>query len=224
MRVASLAALAPIAALACSSPATTAPTASPTVRPPTGTTATPTDPPPPKLRLPGDVKPTRYALDLTVVPDQPTAAGRIHIAAEVVRAARVVWLNATDLTIASAEIDGKPVRVVPGGEDFVGLAADRELSAGAHAIDVAFTAPVDRTRSRGLYSEREGNDAYAYTFFEPIDARRAFPCFDEPNYKVPWQLTFHVKADHVALANAPVVRETPETGGMKKVEIAESKP
>jgi hypothetical protein len=50
------------------------------------------------------------------------------------------------------------------------------------------------------------------------------PCFDEPSYKVPWQLTFHVKAEHVALANAPVVRETPEGGGMKKVEIAESKP
>ncbi|MEO8705862.1 MAG: M1 family metallopeptidase, partial [Kofleriaceae bacterium] len=110
------------------------------------------------------------------------------------------------------------------GPQMIGLVANRELDKGPIAIDVAFTTPMDRTRSRGLYTEKEGADTYAYTFFEPVDARRAFPCFDEPAYKVPWQLTFHVKADHVALANAPVVRETPERDGMKRVELAESKP
>ncbi|HET7501641.1 MAG TPA: M1 family metallopeptidase, partial [Kofleriaceae bacterium] len=182
------------------------------------------DPAPPALRLPGDVRPTRYALELTVVPERPAAAGRIHIAAEVVRATRVVWLNATGLTIERATLGGRPARVIPGGEDFVGLAIGRELPPGALAIEVAFSAPIDRERSRGLYSERDGKDAYAYTFFEPIDARRTFPCFDEPVYKVPWQLTFHVRADHVALGNAEVVRETPEPGGMKRVELAVSRP
>jgi aminopeptidase N len=182
------------------------------------------DPAPPELRLPGDVKPTRYDLDLTIVPEQPTTTGRVRIAAEVVRPARVVWLNASGLTIGRAELDGKPARVIPGGDDFVGLTLDRELEVGAHAISVAFTAAIDREKSRAIYSEREGSDRYVYTFFEPVDARRAFPCFDEPNYKVPWQLTFHVKADHVALANAPVERETPEPGGMKKVEIAVTRP
>ena len=62
------------------------------------------DPAPPAFRLPGDVVPASYALDLTIVPGQPTATGRIHIAATVVRAARVVWLNATDLAIGHAEL------------------------------------------------------------------------------------------------------------------------
>ena len=61
------------------------------------------DPPPPALRLPGDVKPIQYALDLTIVPDQPTVPGRVHIAASVVRATRIVWLNATGLVIDHAE-------------------------------------------------------------------------------------------------------------------------
>jgi alanyl aminopeptidase len=182
------------------------------------------DPPPPALRLPGDVRPTQYALEVTIVPGQPTATGRIHIAAEVTRPTRVVWLNATGLAIGHAELGGKPARVVPGGDDFVGLAIGRELPVGALAIDLAFTAPIDRERSRGLYSEREGNETYAYTVFEALDARRAFPCFDEPSYKVPWQLTFHVKRDHVALANAEVVREIPEPDGMKRVETAISRP
>ncbi|HEX3760772.1 MAG TPA: M1 family metallopeptidase, partial [Kofleriaceae bacterium] len=182
------------------------------------------DPAPPELRLPGDVRPTRYALDLTIVPEQPAATGRIHIAAEVVKPARVVWLNATGLAIAHAELDGKPARVIAGGADFVGLTLDRPLAPGALAIDLAFSASIDREKSRGIYSEREGRDAYAYTFFEPIDARRAFPCFDEPAYKVPWQLTFHVRAEHVALGNAPAEREAPEPGGMKRVELAATPP
>lgn len=199
-----------------------APVAPPTA-PPRIAAAQP-DPAPPPLRLPGDVAPASYALDLTVVPDQPTAAGRIHIAAEVVRPTRVVWLNATGLAIDRAELAGRPARVIAGGDDFVGLAADRELAAGALAIDVAFTAPIDGKRSRGIYSQREGSGTYAYTFFEPIDARRAFPCFDEPSYKVPWQVTLHVPKDHVALGNAPVVRELPEPGGMKRVELAVTRP
>lgn len=220
MRAALLVALA-----ACSSAERPRPPAAP---PPTAPAAPAAaaipDPSPPALRLPGDVKPTGYALELTVVPDQPTAAGRVQIAAEVVRPARVVWLDAAGLTIARAALDGKPARLIRGGDDFVGFTIDRELAAGSLAIDVAFTAPIDRGKSRGIYSEREGGDSYVYTFFEPIDARRAFPCFDEPGYKVPWRLTFHVRADHVALANAPVERETPEPGGMKKVELAVTRP
>ncbi len=182
------------------------------------------DPPPPELRLPGDVKPTSYALDLTIVPDQPAVAGRVHIAAEVVQPARIVWLHAAALAIARAELDGKPARLIAGGGDVIGVTLDRPLAPGRLAIDLAFSAPIDRERSRGIYSEREGNDTYVYTFFEPIDARRAFPCFDEPGDKVPWQLTFHVKADHVALGNAPALREVPEPGGMKRVELAATRP
>ena len=224
MRVALLVAV--VALTACSTPERPTPATPAPVAPPAGAPviAALPDPPPPELRLPGDVKPVSYALDLTIVPDQPTAAGRVHITAEVGRPARVVWLNATGLAIDHAELDGKAARVLRGGEDFIGLASDHELPAGALAIDVAWKAPIDRERSRGIYSEHEGNDTYVYTFFEAIDARRAFPCFDEPSEKVPWQLTFHVKAGHVALANTPVVRETPEPGGMKKVETAVTRP
>src|SRR5687768_393532 len=93
------------------------PAASPVPAPPSAAI----DPPPPALRLPGDVKPTSYALELTLVPDQPTAAGRVRIAAQVISPARVVWLNATGLTIGRAALGGRPARVIPGGDDFIGL-------------------------------------------------------------------------------------------------------
>ena len=182
------------------------------------------DPTPPGLRLPGDVRPTKYALEMTVIPDMKAAAGRMKIEARVMRPTRVVWIHAAGLEIGKVQLDGQDARVIPGGEDMVGLVSERELLKGDLAIDIAYSAPIDQERSRGLYSEQEGTETYAYTFFEAIDARRAFPCFDEPAYKVPWQLTFHVKQDHVALANAPVVRETDEANGMKRVELAVTKP
>lgn len=182
------------------------------------------DPGPPGLRLPGDVKPELYRIELTIIPTDPAAAGRVTIDAAVVKPTWVVWLNARDLTISAATLGGARARVIPGGEDHVGLTLDKELPAGPLVIGVEFSATIDRQKSRGLYAEKEGEDTYAYTFFEPIDARRVFPCFDEPSFKVPWQLTFHVKADHVALANAPVIKETPEPNGMKRVELEPSKP
>ncbi len=181
------------------------------------------DPPPPGLRLPRDVVPVRYALELTIAPDSTRAAGAVAIAATVVKPARVVWLNASELDITHATLAGHAVRVIHGA-DVIGLVADTELPVGPLAVAVAFTAKIDHERSRGIYAEAEGGATYAYTYFEPLDARRAFPCFDEPAFKVPWQITLHVARDHVALGNAPVVREVDEPNGMKRVELAESEP
>jgi aminopeptidase N len=230
MRIAVLGwlALALALAFACSSPSPQRPPAAPMApaepRPAEPAAAAVPDPPPPAVRLPGDVRPAKYALELTIVPDRERATGRVAIDAQVVRPTRVVWLNATGLAIERATLGGKPARVIAGGEDFIGLTVGAELPAGPLAIEVAFGAPIDRTKSRALYAEREGADWYAYTFFEPLDARRAFPCFDEPAYKVPWQLTLRVRQEHVALGNAPVAREVPEDGGMKRVELAPSRP
>ncbi len=114
--------------------------------------------------------------------------------------------------------------MVASNDDFIGLTTGTAIPAGPLTIEVSYSGKIDREKSQGIYAVQEGDEWYAYTFFEPIDGRRAFPGFDQPDAKVPWQLTFHVKQDHVALANAPVESETPEPDGMKKVVIAESKP
>jgi len=209
----------------CSAPAT------PVAAPPRAATAAEApskqpviDPTPPAFRLPGDVKPESYGLELTILPASDHVDGVVRIAAIVVRSTTVVWLNARGLTVATATAGDQKLRVIAGGEQFVGLVAEHALPLGPVPITVAFRAPIDHERSQGIYAANEGAEPYAYTFFEPIDARRAFPCFDEPSYKVPWQLTLHVKQDHIARGNAAIVKETVETGGMKRVELAPTKP
>ncbi len=219
--------LALLALAACSSaPVHTVPAPPATGVDPVATAVIPVpDPGPPGLRLPGDVSPTLYRLELRLdALDADRGLGTISIDAEVRKPTRVVWLNATDLRIKEASLAGAPARVIPGGEDYIGLTLDKELPVGPIKIDVLFMPPIDHEKSRGIYAEKEGAETYGYTFFEATDARRAFPCFDEPSYKVPWQLSFIVKETDVAVGNAPTVKETPVGKGLKRVELAVSKP
>src|SRR5580704_1813246 len=216
-----------IAAMAgCGSPA---PEPKPTVLPsedwpgPPSSAPRSTKPTAPSFRLPTDVVPQYERVELTIDPTQPRATGTIHIDAIVRALTNVVWLNAADLHVPDATIGGRPARVVEHG-DMLELVPSIPLVRGPIAITAAFDAPIDAERSRGMYSAIDHGEPYVYTFFEPIDARRAFPCFDEPSFKIRWSLVFHVREHDVALGNAPVVKETPEPNGMKRVELALSKP
>jgi alanyl aminopeptidase len=183
-------------------------------------------PQPPSLRLPEGARPTRYALTLTVVPGEAKAPGEIVIDVELVRPHAVLWLNADTLAVTRADAGaaGTRVQVLAGNEQFVGLAFDPPLPAGTHRLTLAFEAEQSRNSTRGIFALQEGGAWYAMTQFEPASARRAFPCFDEPGYKVPWRLTLRVPQAMAALANTPAVEEAAAADGMKVVRFAETRP
>lgn len=185
-------------------------------------------PPPPPLRLPDTVRPVRYSAELTIVPGETSFRGSIDIELEVTKPTNIVWLNARYLAVERAQLESAgtraEARVVPGGDNFVGFGFDSALAPGAARLHIEYTGEINRKDTAGVFSQREGDDWYAYTQFEPIRARRAFPSFDEPGYKVPWQLALIVRAEHVAVSNTPVASEVPLPGGMKRVTFAPTPP
>ncbi|HEV8038709.1 MAG TPA: M1 family metallopeptidase [Bryobacteraceae bacterium] len=183
---------------------------------------------PPKLRLPDNVQPIRYAVDLTIVPDRDTFRGAVDISIDIRTATPVIWLNASDLQIQEASFrpaSGAPTKaeVLDGGKDFAGFSFDHPVS-GKGILHVAYQGKISRNSSAGLFQMKEADQWYVYSQFEPTDARRAFPCFDEPGFKVPWQLTLHVPKNDVAVANSPEVSHAAEPDGMQAVRFKESKP
>ncbi|MDC0712265.1 M1 family metallopeptidase [Stigmatella sp. ncwal1] len=186
------------------------------------------EPAPPPLRLSSAVRPVRYALNLTLLPAEPAYSGTVTIDVELREPVRQVWLHAQDLQVAQARVlvGGRTweAKTISAEEGRLGLLLPETLGPGAAQLSLSFSGRVDRERSQGLYGVEEGGESYLYTFFEPVDARRAFPCFDEPGFKVPWRLSFTVKQEHVALANHAVVSEEPLPGGLKRVTFAESRP
>jgi alanyl aminopeptidase len=186
------------------------------------------DPAPPALRLDGLAVPQRAAVDLTLFPEQDTYQGTIVYELELTAPHSVLWLNATALSVDSAAIvaGGKTVAAKPlaGGEQFVGLAFATPVPAGKATLTVHFTAGLEKTDTTGLFRQEDSGNWYIYSQFESTYARRAFPCFDEPSFKHPWQLTLHVRRDQVAVSNTPVLAEKDEADGMKGVTFTTTPP
>ena len=174
----------------------------------------------PEFRLPDVARPTRYQLDLAIVPSEPAFKGDQVIRVELKKRLEVLWLNAKDLTIQQVQINtggaSQPVQWHASGE-FLGIDFPRALGPGEVRIEIRYEGKLDDKSNVGVYRRRSGSDWYVFTSFTPIDARRAFPCFDEPDLKAPWALTLHVPRGQVALANAPEVTRSDEPEGIERV-------
>ncbi|HXM42841.1 MAG TPA: M1 family metallopeptidase [Bryobacteraceae bacterium] len=183
---------------------------------------------PPKLRLPDDVRPVRYRADLTVIPQQDAFTGKIEIDLDVRKPADVIWLNARNLTIDTAEVTSggqtHAAKVQTGGDNFAGFAPASQIPAGPAQLRIEYHGVINKAGSDGLFKQQDAGTWYVYSQFESIEARKAFPCFDEPGFKTPWQLTLHVNKSDAAVSNTPVQSETEEPDGRKKVVFGETKP
>ena len=190
-------------------------------------------PPRPDGRLPRQVHPTRYALDLVVDPAQPRFSGRVRIDITVDEPTSAIVLNARGLTARGAALIAGGARVpaatstrLAAGskkdpEELV-LAFDRAIAPGPAQIEIDYDGAF-ADGLRGLYRVQEGGRWYAFTQFEPTDARRAFPCFDEPGWKTPFTVAISVPSDMVAVANMPEVRRAPD-GARVRFQFAASPP
>jgi len=183
---------------------------------------------PPKLRLPADVRPVKYAAELTLVPGAATFDGRIDIDVALSKPASLIWLNASELSISKASVvragREQAATVEPGDDDFIALRLPASLPAGAATLRIQYRGKINAKSSEGVFEGKDGGETYLYTQFESISARAAFPCFDEPDFKTPWQLTLHVRATDQAFSNAPQVSATDEPNGMKRVVFALTRP
>jgi alanyl aminopeptidase len=216
--------------LACSPPAAPAKPAPPGPAP--RAAAAPADrglePPAPTLRLPRNFVPTSYAATLGVDPSQAGFDGAIAITGDVAQRSSVIWLHGHGLAIkrASATRSGAEVALTatPHGDELLELRAARPLDPGSWTLAIDYTGSYEMLNTAGAFKQVVRGAAYVYTQFEALYARRVFPCFDEPDSKVPWQLTLDVPAALVAVSNTPIVREQALGGGRKRVAFARTRP
>jgi len=177
--------------------------------------------------LPNDVVPRKETVQLTIDPARETFEGSVSIDVELRVPAAIIWLNAKNLTIGSASVvqDGmaRPAKVIPGSGERVGIEGGQAL-AGPATIRIDYQGHLDDKALSGAYRRKFEGEWYAYTTFAPIEARRAFPCFDEPRFKAPWDLSIRVKREHKAFSNGRELSETEEPNGWKLVKFATTEP
>ena len=182
----------------------------------------------PTLRLPNDVRPVRYSASLNLVPGQDRFSGDIRIDLEIVQPTSTVWLNAKALEFESGGVrqgsTSLPVEFQSAPNDFLGVKVSTALQPGHAQLEIRYTGEVSRTLTDGAFQQQQGNDWYIFTKFEPVTARRVFPCFDEPSFKTPWQLTLTIPEGLKALSNTPELSADAGENNMKSVRFAETKP
>ncbi len=205
-----LAALAALFVAAC--PAVRSP---PPVRPAASGESTVLPPARKDGRLPALATPVSYALDLDIDPRSDSFTGTVTIAVDVPAATSHVVLHAHALTIKSAHALTETTASYPAhastrrahgakteAQEELVLTFDRPLRPGRASLVLSFSAPFDNELS-GVYRVTDGGAWYAYSQFEATDARRAFPCFDEPSFKVPFDVALTVPTGMLAVSNTP---------------------
>ena len=182
--------------------------------------------------LPDNVLPRRY--DLTLQPDlgQFTFRGEETIEVEVVSATSEISLNCDEIEIQEASVTHGGVTTTASrigydkAREIVTLEFTEPVPAGSASLRIKFTGELnDKLRGfyRSQYTNVEGETAYlATTQFEATDARRAFPCWDEPARKAIFRVTLIIPEEMVAVSNTPVVEENSPAPGLRAVRFAET--
>ncbi len=184
-------------------------------------------------RLPRTVVPTRY--DLRLAPDLATArfTGEETVAVTVHEPAGEIVLNAAELRIDRAALaleDGTTLEgsaALDGPAERCRVSFGRPVPAGRHRLRLAFEGALN-DKLRGFYRSSyrgEGGQAHwlAATQFEATDARRAFPCWDEPSFKAVFACTLVVDPALTVLSNTSVAEEARD-GDRKAVRFADTIP
>lgn len=177
-------------------------------------------------RLPAGVTPVHY--EIRVEPDAQTLsfAGAATIDVEVARETREIALNALDLEIESANLDGRPVPrvVLDPVAQVVRLGFDTPVAEGRHRLEFVYRGRI-YTNATGLfavdYDTPDGPRRMLTTQFEATDGRRFAPMWDEPAAKATFALEVVVPSGQSAYSNMPAERVL-EEGGRQRIRFAAS--
>ncbi|KAL7001775.1 AP-1 complex subunit mu-1-like [Sarracenia purpurea var. burkii] len=185
-------------------------------------------------RLPKFAVPKRY--DINLKPDLISCkfAGAVQIFVDIVADTNFIVLNAAELAVdrngvrftdQSGSKVWEPVEVeLFEGDEILVLEFAENLPLGLGVLCIAFEGILNENMKgfyRSTYEHNGEKKNMAVTQFEPADARRCFPCWDEPACKATFKITLEVPSELVALSNMPVIQEEVD-GNIKTVHYQES--
>src|SRR5437763_9442841 len=179
-------------------------------------------------KLPKEVAPTDYSIRIVPKIDQFTFTGTETVRLNVRSPVHQLVLNTLELKIESASVDGKdlPASAIKTDKEkeLLTLTLPFKLAQGDHTLALRFSGKINR-QGQGLFYMRyqeQGSGAPKVmlgTQFEATDARRFFPCWDEPVFRARFQLSAVVPENWLAVSNMPIESEK-KIGGGKEVRFA----
>ena len=176
-------------------------------------------------RLPETARPENYKLTFTPDLEKATFEGDETITLRLLKPGSEITLNAVDIDFHEVSITAggstQKAKVTPEKDkEMVVLSVEKPLAAGPASVHITYTGILN-SEMRGLYLGKDDQGRkYAATQFEATDARRAFPSFDEPDYKATFDITAVADKGQVAISNYKVVSDTPGPGDRHTINFA----
>ena len=170
-------------------------------------------------RLPSGAMPEHYQLTFTPNFSDNTFDGDETIDLRILKPSTTIVLNAAEIDFKSATVESRgtkqeaKVALDPDREQ-ASVIAPRTIAAGPAKLHIIFKGQLN-DKLRGFYLSQTPKRKYAVTQFEPTDARRAFPCFDEPEKKATFSITLVVDKGDTAISNGKLESDTPGPGENK---------
>ncbi len=178
-------------------------------------------------RLDRTVVPSAYRIFITPNLESATFSGRVEIDVDIAESTKNVKLNAIELDLGAATLTtgGTAHRSTDMNFDekyeVATYVFDAALPVGPAVLEIAFNGILnDQLHGfyRSTYTDPAGvKHTIATTQFENTDARRAFPCWDEPAFKATYQVNLTVPSHLAAYSNSPVSSDTDLGNGQRTV-------
>ena len=174
----------------------------------------------------GGPSPLRYEIAVTPNAEAATFTGEARITIEVTEPTQVVTMNALGLDVSRARIDNANAAFSTNEEaQTLTLTPRRPLRAGRHTIDIAYSGVI-QDDAYGLFRVEYQDDGQTKralaTQFEPGDARRLAPMWDQPNRRAVFSLTVTAPSDQMVIGNMPAAQTTQLRGGLTRTRFADT--
>jgi aminopeptidase N len=174
-------------------------------------------------RLPTNARPDHYALSISPDIAAATFSGSETIDLTLAAPSKTITLNALELKIQSVTAGSQAGTVTFDSEkEQATFTFAKELPAGKVSLAIAYTGILN-DKLRGFYLSKTKTRNYAVTQFESTDARRAFPCFDEPALKATFDVSLTVDAGDTVISNTNMISDKPAATG-KHTEVFATTP
>ncbi len=188
----------------------------------------PNPPLPRAFTLPDGATPRKHTVELTLDPARDTFEGWMRIQVDLAKPTSLIYVNARDITPREAQVStgGRILNAVatPMAGEFLAIQTAQPASAGPATLSIRYQGHISDRALLGPYRRKVDGDWYVYTTFTPIEARRAFPCFDEPRFKTPWEVSIRVPRGETAYSNAAQTEAIDQPDGMRLIRFAPTEP
>ncbi len=185
-------------------------------------------------KLPKTIVPISYDIQLKPNIEKRTFTGSETVTLDVRKSTKTIILNANAIEIASAKLLGpngqaeRAAITTDPRQQIATLTFPKEIGLGTHQLSLDFSGTINQAGQGLFYTtyQEEGTGVkktMLATQMEATDARRLFPCWDEPAFRAKFRLTITIPANFTAVSNMPVERETNTSDG-KEVHFAETPP